>query len=60
MKWEEFIENNKYYPTGDWALTNIDCPNCGKSIYRYTKIVFTSMPPKHKYKCLNCQWEGIA
>ena len=60
MKWEEFIHTNHENDLHDWALTNIECPKCGKEVYRYTLIVHTSNPPKHTYKCFGCGWKDIA
>ena len=41
-------------------ITNIRCPNCNEKLYKITNHVFTSYPPKHKYICKNCNWEGYA
>lgn len=57
MKWEEFLEGEREHSHVEWMLTNIECPNCGKEIYRYAMITFASNPPKRKYKCFKCGWE---
>lgn len=60
MTWEDFkIEKNFEYNTG-FQITDIECPKCGEKIYMDTTIVLTSIPPKHRYCCMKCFWEGEA
>ena len=47
--WEELYSNRE--------ITEIDCPVCGKKIYRRTDIVLTSLPPQYRYEC-DCGWTG--
>ena len=60
MKWEDVAyqcpETSAY--TG-LQKTDIDCPICGKKIYKRMDIVLTSHPPKYQYEC-ECGWVGYA
>ena len=40
--------------------TNIKCPKCGELVFKLTNQVYTTYPPKYKYRCKNCNWEGYA
>ena len=59
MTWEEF---QKKGPEIEEFLhrvqTNIDCPVCGKKIFRRTDIVLTSYPEQYHYEC-ECGWSGF-
>lgn len=65
MKWDEFELQNKIIiaplknKPGDWVLTDIECPECGKHIYAEFGIVYFSYPPCNRYKC-ECGWIGWA
>lgn len=57
MKWDEF---QKYFPDiSNKELTEIECPKCGKHIWRRTDIVLTTYPPQYVYEC-ECGWSGTA
>lgn len=63
MNWDEYLKEQEPY----WSLTfahetkiPVECPYCHNYIYRDEKIVYTSLPPKHRYFCKECGWEGIA
>lgn len=61
MKWSE-IENDipdEIFSISNREKTNIECPKCGKYIYRRTDIILTSYPPKYQYEC-DCGWVGSA
>lgn len=57
-KWEDFKEN---VLTDEWnkERTNIECPECGKKIWRRTDIVLTTYPPEYRYEC-ECGWSGVS
>lgn len=62
MKWEDFM--NMHITRGSLFSdrrhkTDIDCPECGKKIYRRDDIVLASNPPKYQYEC-DCGWVGYA
>ena len=65
MKWDEFELQNKLitapleYEPGDWVLTDIECPKCGKYIYAEFGMVCLTYPPCNRYKC-ECGWMGWA
>lgn len=61
MKWEEFVGSidNRWMALG-LVKTDIECPECGKPLYKRTDIVLSSYPPKYEYKCLSCDWSGYA
>lgn len=61
MKWEDFTlykESDDNMPS-TLQLTDIECPKCGKKIFRRTDIVLTSFPPQYQYEC-RCGWVGYA
>ena len=60
MKWEEFIKDKQQHHLQDWALTSIECPKCGKLVYKYIMVTHVTFPPKNKYKCFGCGWEENA
>ena len=60
MKWEDYIKNIEYINEGGWTLTDIECPECGKNIFMNMKITLSVWPPKNRYKCMFCGWEGEA
>ena len=58
MTWEEF--KNRGLPEQHLAYreqTNIECPRCGKYIWKRTDIVLTSCPAQYQYEC-DCGWAG--
>lgn len=60
MKWEEV--KNQYPATSCFTnrkQTDIDCPKCGKKIFKRTDIVLTSCPAQFQYEC-ECGWIGYA
>lgn len=60
MKWEDVA--NQYPETSAFTgreKTDIDCPKCGKKMYKRTDIVLTSYPPTYQYEC-ECGWVGYA
>ena len=59
-KWEDIVNQYPEAPvfTGR-QRTNIDCPVCGKKIYKRTDIVLTSYPAQYQYEC-ECGWVGYA
>ena len=56
MKWSE-IENYIPETSSNREKTDIECPKCGKYIYRRTDIILTSYPPQYRYEC-DCGWVG--
>ena len=60
MDWNDF---KKYFPPQEIferrEKTDINCPECGKQIYRRTDIVLTSYPAQYQYEC-DCGWIGYA
>lgn len=60
MKWDEMKDQ---YPASTFGTklekTDIDCPECGKKIFKRTDIVLTSYPPQYQYEC-ECGWVGYA
>lgn len=65
MKWDKFELQNKIIAApleckpGDWVLTDIECPECGKYIYAEFGIRYLTYPPCNRYKC-ECGWMGWA
>lgn len=59
MTWEEFKAAKDFkYSTG-YEITDIECPKCGEKIYKDTMMVITTYPPKRRYVCMECFWEGV-
>jgi len=60
MKWEEFKNIDSLTTAYDpREKTNIECPECGKKLWRRTDIVLTSYPAQYQYEC-DCGWVGYA
>lgn len=61
MKWEDFKrERHEKGQILNYAeQTNIECPECGKRVFRRTDVVLTSHPPQYGYFC-ECGWRGTA
>lgn len=59
ITWAEFIRN-QYETNMNLQSTNIKCPKCGAQIFRDNSEMLTSNPPKYKYICLTCEWNGYA
>lgn len=57
MTWEEFIKPKPI--NYNRQLTEIECPQCGKYIYKRLDIVCTSIPPQHRDEC-ECGWVGFS
>lgn len=62
INWEDFMNGIAKLNTNNnfEEPTNIKCPKCGELIFKITNQVYTTYPPKYKYKCKNCKWEGYA
>lgn len=65
MKWEDY-ERLKPVKSYDWeskTQVNVECPQCGKKIWRKNDsgVVLTVYPPiyKYAYEC-ECGWSGLA
>ena len=63
MKWEEF-KKDRVEKMSKGLLnaveTDIECPICGKCIYKDMSLVLTSYPPQHRYFCAECGWSGTS
>lgn len=60
MKWEDVEKQYpQMYTCTNLQKTDIDCPICGKKIFKRTDIVLTSYPSKYQYEC-ECGWVGYA
>ena len=60
MKWEDKIKEDakvEFFPCR--IKTNIECPKCGRKIYKRTDITLTTYPAQYKYEC-SCGWWGSA
>lgn len=60
VKWEDHERKmpNEEVFTGR-KITDIECPKCGKLVYKRTDIVLTSYPAQYQYEC-DCGWIGYA
>ena len=59
MKWDEIKNQMPEELFTNREKTDIECPNCGKFIYRRTDIVLTTYPAQYQYEC-DCGWTGTA
>ena len=62
MKWEEF---EKMYPDTstftNLVQTNIECPKCGKLLFKRTDIILASWPAQYQYECaFGCGFVGYS
>lgn len=58
MRWHEFLEKVKIHPELEQAvLTDIECPNCGRRIYREDNVTLTIHMSRSRYFCIGCDWE---
>lgn len=57
MTWEEIEKKCPKVTTRE--ETDIDCPECGKKIFKRTDIVLTTYPEQYQYEC-ECGWVGYA
>lgn len=61
ITWDEYKKNLSIrISSNGYEETNIECPNCGKPLYRDTRMVLATYPPQHRYDCLDCKWTGTA
>ena len=61
MKWTDYQiairqTYNLFNDGQTWIQTEVECPKCGKFLYKNMSLVLTSYPPKYQYKCSNCKW----
>ena len=61
MKWEQYEKQMPIRSIEFEKRTQVDveCPKCGKKIWRRNDIVLTSNPPQYRYEC-DCGWVGSA
>lgn len=61
MKWDEYQKEkqdtfNVFNDGQAWLKTEVECPVCGKPIYKNITMVLTSYPPQYRYECPQCHW----
>lgn len=58
MKWDDYIKHElpMYNPVYR-VSTDIECPTCGRKIWKRMDIILTSYPCKYQYEC-DCGWVG--
>lgn len=60
MKWDEFRKQySETVAVTNREETNIECPKCGRKLFKRTDIVLTTYPAQYQYEC-NCGWIGYA
>ena len=61
MKWDQYEKQMPIKPEEWQCKTQVDveCPKCGKKIWRRNDIVLTSYPAQYQYEC-ECGWIGYA
>ena len=59
MTWDDFQQRQLHINgTVTRIKTDIECPKCGKYIWKRLDIVLTSIPPQYQYECDDCGWTG--
>ena len=61
MKWNQYEKQMPIKPE-EWQhkpQVDVECPKCGKKIWRRNDIVLTSYPEQYQYEC-ECGWIGYA
>lgn len=59
MTWEEHIKELPEKIFTNRKKTDIECPKCGKLLYKRMDVTLTSYPEKYQYEC-ECGWVGYA
>lgn len=59
MTFEEYKSTVKSIRVHERELTDIECPKCGKKIFKRIDIILTSDPPQYIFEC-DCGWSGFA
>lgn len=58
MKWDEFNPHSDCVKI-PYERTDIECPECGEKVFRFTGTVLTTYPPMYRYDCKKCGWRGV-
>ena len=58
MKWEDFRKGEEATISPSYAITDIECPQCGKYIYEDMTVEYLTIPAQHDFYCFNCGWSG--
>ena len=60
MKWEDYNKQMpQEYVFKERTQVNVECPKCGKKLWRRNDITLTTYPEQYKYEC-ECGWWGSA
>lgn len=58
MTWEDFLQRRlPCNPVVTRVRTDIECPRCGRKIWKRVDMVLLSNPPQYQYEC-DCGWTG--
>ena len=58
MTWKDYIQRRlPCNPVVTRVQTGIECPRCGRKIWKRMDMVLLSNPPKYQYEC-DCGWTG--
>lgn len=58
MTWKDYIQRR--LPCGPIVTrvqTDVECPRCGRKIWKRVDMVLLSNPPQYQYEC-DCGWVG--
>ena len=59
MTWDDFQQRQLHINgTVTRIKTDIECPRCGKYIWKRVDAVLACYPPKYQYECDDCGWTG--
>ena len=56
MKWEDYNPKPIVEEVGKYV--DVECPECGKKLWKRLDVVLTSIPPQYRYECKGCGWVG--
>ena len=61
MRWDEYKYKNPAIDStyNNRILVDVECPNCGRKIYKRTDIILTTYPAQYIYEC-DCGWHDTA
>lgn len=58
MTWEDYIQRKIQSPALITRIkTDVECPRCGRKIWKRVDTVLLSNPPQYQYEC-DCGWVG--
>lgn len=57
MTWDSYKYMHEKNKEPGEHKTFVQCPKCDQYLYMDNTIIYSSVPPKHRYFCKECGWE---